>query len=223
MSKKYFVILLIIFLSSLSLNFSSLLKNLKNYSLKKTNRIEVIVKRVVDGDTIDTSDNERIRLYEINSPEYPKDCLGTDAKTRLEDLIFNKKIQYEKIGKDTFGRILANVYLDKLLINKIMVDEGFAYYMKARATIYSSLEIEQAEENAKLTKRGVWSSYCQTKKEGCNIKGNYRPADNTRIYHTSDCYNYDKITIKPGTTDRWFCDENEAKIAGFRKSLDCPK
>lgn len=175
-SKNVFIFLLIIFLSSISLNLSTLFKNLNSYFLKKSNRVEVIVKKIIDGDTVDTSDGERLRLYEINAPEYPKDCLGVDARARMEELVFNKKILYEKFGKDNFGRTLAYVFVDKLLINEVMTEEG-----------------------------------------------NYRQADNTRIYHTPDCYNYDKITIKPGTTDRWFCNEDEAKKLGFVKSKDCPK
>ena len=222
-SKSVFIFLLIIFFSSISLNFSTLFKNLNSYFLKKTNRVEVVVKNVVDGDTVDTSDGERLRLYEINAPEYPKDCLGVDAKTRMENLVLNKKIQYEKFGRDSFGRILTYIFVDKLLINEVMTEEGLAYFMKGKTVTENSLLIEQSQDKAKLAARGVWSSFCQTKKEGCIIKGNYRPADNTRIYHTPDCYNYDRITIKPGTTDRWFCNEGEAKKAGFVKSKDCPK
>ena len=36
--------------------------------------------RVLDGDTFDTSDGERFRIYQIDAPEYPKGCLGIDAK-----------------------------------------------------------------------------------------------------------------------------------------------
>ncbi|PIP63761.1 hypothetical protein CO165_00020 [Candidatus Roizmanbacteria bacterium CG_4_9_14_3_um_filter_33_18] len=222
-SKNILIFLLIIFFSSLSLNFSTLFKNLNSYLLKKSNRVETTVKNIVDGDTVDSSDGERLRLYEINAPEYPKDCLGVDAKARMEELVFNKKIQYEKIGKDNFGRTLAYIFVDKLLINEAMTEEGLAYFLKGKTVTENSLLIEQSQNKAKLAGRGVWSSFCQTKKVGCDIKGNYRPADNTRIYHTSDCYNYDKITIKPGTSDRWFCDEEEAKKLGFTKSKDCPK
>ena len=118
---------------------------------------------------------------------------------------------------------MAYVFDGRLLINEVMIEEGLAYYVKGKTMTENSLPIEQSQDKAKLAGRGVWSSFCQTKKEGCNIKGNYRPADNTRIYHTSDCYNYDRITIKSGTSDRWFCNEEEAKKAGFRKSNDCPK
>ncbi len=181
------------------------------------------VTKVVDGDTFDIDGGDRIRLYDIDAPEYPKGCLGTDAKTRLEDLIDGKDIRYKKIGKDNFCRILAYVFMDNLLINEVLTEEGFAYYTKGKIQTNSSLVLEQTQEKARLAGRGVWSNSCQTKKEGCLIKGNYRPADNTRIYHISDCYNYDRITIKPGTSDRWFCTEKEATAAGFIKSKDCPR
>src|SRR3989339_468074 len=209
-----------ILLISLGLNFYSLFKILKTKAIKNNFFETTKVNRVIDGDTFDIENGVRIRLYEVNAPEYPKDCLGVDAKTRMEDLILSKIISLDKIGKDNFGRTLAYVYLDKLSINETMAEEGLAYFEKGKTMTENSLIIEQSQEKAKSAGRGVWSSFCQTKKEGCLIKGNYRPADNTRIYHTPDCYNYDRITIKPGTTDRWFCDENEAKIAGFRKSLD---
>ena len=222
-SRNNFYLFLIIFIFSLVLNFFFIFKQYKSYFLKKVNRVEVIVKKVVDGDTVDTSDGERLRFYEINAPEYPKDCLGVDSKTRMEDLVLNKKIQYQNFGRDNFGRILAYIFVDNLFINEVMTEEGLAYFLKGKTITENSLLIEQSQEKAKLAGRGVWSPFCQTKKEGCVIKGNYRPADNTRIYHTHDCYNYDKITIKPGTTDRWFCNEDEAKLAGFRKSNDCPR
>ncbi|MEK7633873.1 MAG: thermonuclease family protein [Patescibacteria group bacterium] len=222
-SRIGFYLFLIIFIFSIILNIFFIFKEYKKFFLKKINKVEVNVSRVVDGDTIDTSDEERIRLYEINAPEYPKDCLGVDAKARMEDLVLNKKISLEKIRKDNFGRILAYVYLDKLFINETMTEEGLAYFEKGKTITENSLVIEQSQNKAKLAGRGVWSSFCQTKKEGCNIKGNYRSAGNSRIYHTPDCYNYDKITIKLGTSDRWFCSEDEAKKLGFIKSKDCPK
>jgi len=222
-SKIQLIILSTIFFLSFLLNLFFIFKQYRNSLLKKTNRVEVVVKKVIDGDTIDTTDGERLRLYEINAPEYPKDCLGIDAKDRMEDLVLNKKISLEKTGKDNFGRILAYVYLDKLLINEVMTEEGLAYFEKRKMLTENSLIIEQSQDKAKQAGRGVWSSYCQTKNEGCLIKGNFRIAKHTRIYHNPDCYNYDRITIKPGTSDRWFCTEEEAIKAGFVKSKDCPK
>lgn len=222
-SKKIIIFLLIILFSSLGLNFSTLFKNINGYFLKKANMVEVTINRVVDGDTIVVEGGEIIRLYEINAPENPKDCLGVDAKNRMEELVSGKEVSLETFGRDNFGRMLTYVYLNKLLINDVMVEEGLAYFLKGKTLTQNSVLIEQSQEKARLAERGVWSSFCQTKKEGCNIKGNYRSAENTRIYHTPDCYNYDKITIKLGTSDRWFCNETEAELQGFVKSKDCPK
>lgn len=220
---KYLVILisLLLFLSA-SLNIYFFKKTTP--SGRKSNQLESFkAVKIIDGDTFDTDDEDRIRLYEIDAPEYPEGCLGENAKERLENLILNSTISIDKIGRDNFGRTLAYVYRDQLFINEILSEEGLAYFTKGKVITVRSLEIEKAQDKAKLAARGVWSSLCQTKKEGCVIKGNYRSADNTRLYHTPDCYNYDRITIKPGTTDRWFCSEDEAIAAGFKKSQDCPK
>lgn len=208
---------------SVILNLILSAKFLNIPKLFNNNQQTVKVTQVIDGDTFDTSTGERIRLYEINAPELPKGCLGQEAKVRLENLILNKNVKIEKINKDNFGRTIALVYFDKLMINEVLVEEGLAYFKKSKNLTDDSLIIEKAENKARATNRAVWSSLCQTQKDGCIIKGNYRSSDNTRIYHTRDCYNYDKITIKPGTTDRWFCTEDEARTSGFRKSQDCPK
>lgn len=221
LKKFIFILILIGLLVSVFLNIY-FITNKNNILKVKKNLTKEDVSRVIDGDTLDLVNGDRIRLYEINAPEYPKDCLGVDAKERMEDLVLNKKISLEKIGRDNFGRTLAYIFFDKLLINEVMTEEGLAYFEKGKTITENSLAIEQSQDKAKLAGRGVWSSFCQTKKEGCVIKGNYRSADNTRIYHTPDCYNYDRITIKPGTSDRWFCTEEEAQKVGFRKSKDCP-
>ena len=98
------------------------------------------------------------------APEYPKDCLGVDSKTRMEGFGLNKKIQYEKIGRDTFGRTLAYIFVDKLLINEVMTEEGLAYFMKGKTVTENSLQIEQSQDKAKLAGRGVWSSFVKQKK-----------------------------------------------------------
>ncbi len=55
----------------------------------------------------------------------------------------------------------------------------------------------------------------------CNIKGKYavraRVTGNLGIYHLQGCPSY------PGTTkpDRWFCSEDDARGAGFRKAYNC--
>ena len=221
--RKFIVVFFIVLIFSLFLNFYFLFKQYGGFLIKKSDLIKVIVTKVIDGDTFDTKDGERVRLYEIDAPELPTGCLSEVSKFRLEEQILNNQLTIIRTGKDNFGRTLAYVFKKDLLINKSLVIEGLAYFQKGKTMTEYSLTIEQAQSEAKEASRGIWSSQCETKKDGCLIKGNYRPADNTRIYHTPDCYNYDKIIISPGTTDTWFCTEVEATAAGFIKSKDCPK
>ena len=56
---------------------------------------------------------------------------------------------------------------------------------------------------------------------GCSIKGKYavraRVTGNLGIYHLQACRGYPALT-KP---DRWFCSEEDAQAAGFRKAYNC--
>jgi endonuclease YncB( thermonuclease family) len=56
---------------------------------------------------------------------------------------------------------------------------------------------------------------------GCSIKGKYavraRVTGNLGIYHLQTCRSYPALT-KP---DRWFCSEEDAQAAGFRKAYNC--
>ena len=55
----------------------------------------------------------------------------------------------------------------------------------------------------------------------CGIKGKFavraRVTGNLGIYHLRGCPSY-AATAKP---DRWFCSEDDAQAAGFRKAFNC--
>jgi endonuclease YncB( thermonuclease family) len=56
---------------------------------------------------------------------------------------------------------------------------------------------------------------------GCSIKGKFalraRVTGNVGIYHVQACRSYPALT-RP---DRWFCSEDDARAAGFRKAYNC--
>jgi hypothetical protein len=53
----------------------------------------------------------------------------------------------------------------------------------------------------------------------CNIKGNISFRTGERIYHVPGGKFYDATRINPSKGERWFCSEEEARAAGWRKSL----
>jgi len=213
--------LLLAFLASILLNLiflsSKYLPSLQNH--KKQNQTSVTIVRVVDGDTAVTQKGDYLRLAGIDASEYPKGCLSLKAKERLEELILGKTVKIEILKKDHFGRILAFLFLDDVLVNKVLVEEGFARVTSDNLD-YSPVLIK-AEQEAKKIKKGIWSSLCSGQKD-CIIKGNVRKDKKTKIYHLPDCYNYKKIVIDESQGDKWFCSEKEAIKAGFTKSKDCP-
>lgn len=106
-----------------------------------------VVERVVDGDTIhvttdlgfDLQFTMTLRLYGINAPE--KSGATKDAGLAAKDYLTtrlpvgtNVIIDTFKDKKEKFGRYLANVTEGATLINKEMVNRGFAvpYFGGAR-------------------------------------------------------------------------------------------
>jgi micrococcal nuclease len=193
------------------------------YSPFPQHKQTVNINRVIDGDTFETSSGAKVRLAGIDAPEYPKGCLSLESRNRLEQFISGRSVTIDQIATDHFGRQVAYVYEGNLDINKAMISEGFAMVDTDTKENPKTVEIEQAEREAKTAKRGIWSDSCENiQKPGCVIKGNYRKDNNTYIYHLPNCYNYEKTSIDLHERDKWFCSEDEATKAGFVKSSDCP-
>ena len=78
-----------------------------------------ICTEVVDGDTFKTADGETIRLEGVNCPE--KGQPGWErAKSALEGLILNKMVRYEGVARDSWGRLVARVWVDGVDVNEAM-------------------------------------------------------------------------------------------------------
>lgn len=53
---------------------------------------------------------------------------------------------------------------------------------------------------------------------GCRIKGNVSYAGGERIYHVPGQHYYEDTVIDPARGERWFCTEQEARAAGWRRA-----
>lgn len=110
---------------------------------------KIRVKRVIDGDTLITSTNERIRLAQIDAPE-SKQFYGVQAKQFLSAMVLNKTIELKREGKGHYGRTIGKLYVDRHYINKIMIDSGMAWAYKR----YSPLH--KYELDARRNHIGLW-------------------------------------------------------------------
>ncbi len=79
---------------------------------------------VIDGDTFVTNTEVRIRLTRVSAPPIST-SRGQRAKTILESLIPNKRITYEQVAIDSYGRTLAEVWLNSTNVNDIMIRYGY--------------------------------------------------------------------------------------------------
>jgi micrococcal nuclease len=120
---------------------------------------EGIVVRVLDGDTIELENGDRIRLLGIDAPEIGEP-FSQEAKLALEGMLLGKRVTIEKDAawnKDKYGRLLRYVFLEDELVNCEMVRLGLAENLAGEVSKYHNCFLE-AEEEAREKKVGIWSS-----------------------------------------------------------------
>lgn len=204
--------------------------------------ISAKVINVVDGDTLNVMINDKeetIRLLLVDTPETvhptkPVQPFGPEASQFLKEQLNGKEVQVELgIGeRDKYGRLLAYVYVDKEMVNKLLLEKGLARvaYVFEPNTKYID-EFNSLQEQAQQDEIGIWSIENYATNEGfqttinedqnelnqslpvdeeCTIKGNIN-SKGEKIFHTEQSPSY-KMT-KP---EEMFCTEDEAIEAGYR-------
>lgn len=127
------------------------------------------VEKVVDGDTIHVIINgqkAKVRLIGINTPETvdprrPVECFGKEASLRLKELIENKEVILEgdstQADRDRYDRYLRYVYLEEVIINELLISEGYAYeYTYDLPYLYQDRFIG-AQKIAQEKQLGLWN------------------------------------------------------------------
>ncbi len=180
-----------------------------------------LVISVIDGDTIVVNKGLLIRLHGIDAPELNY-CGGEEAKKRLEELVLDKNVSLHELGMGEFNRVLGLVYVDNQLVNEILLKEGLAELFGAQTSAKEKLH--QANQYARENKIGIYAKCIldQPPEEKCNIKGNIHARKKTKIYHLPKCPNYKTTIVETFRGEEWFCSEEEAQEAGFKKAENCP-
>lgn len=209
---------------------------------------QYLVLGVVDGDTIDVQiggTRTRVRYIGINTPEtvHPTrgtECFGAEASARNRALVAGQFIRLEKDVSETdrYGRLLRYVYVDDVLVNEVLVAEGYANVSTYPPDVRYTERFRAAEAAARAAGKGLWGAGCTvyqspSSEEGgavvvpsdanaCTIKGNIAQESGERIYHVPGCEYYTRTVISEEKGERWFCSEAEAVAAGWRKAKNCP-
>ena len=198
---------------------------------------------VIEGDVLEVR-GQRIRLLGIDAPEPNQLCFdhgepwrcGDEAATALRREIGGREVTCEERRRDQRARIVARCTADGVDLAEWMVLRGWAV-----AHYLYNYEYSRAEHDAKSARRGIWASefdmpwewrrkmrsrsdnggadheLSQRNAADCRIKGNVN-AKGDRFYHLPGGQLYDVVKVSPAKGERWFCNEAEARAAGWRKA-----
>ena len=125
----------------------------------------VLVRAVLDGDTIDVSTFGRVRLLGIDAPEVGRRFdtpapFAVEARERLKTLVWHRWVRLEREGPalDAYNRHLAYVMTeDGVFVNAALVRDGLAR-VSARIPLTRLPELQRAEADAQRSHRGMWGS-----------------------------------------------------------------
>ena len=131
----------------------------------RSNLVQYEVIRVIDGDTVELKNGERLRYNDIDTPETvhpskPVECYGPEASAKNKELVEGETILVE-LGnpeKDRYGRLLGYVYIDDLFVNAELVRGGYAEVNSYGNPGSKIAELINIERDAKLKSTGLWSS-----------------------------------------------------------------
>ncbi len=202
---------------------------------------------VIDGDTIEIH-GERIRFNGIDAPESSQLCSDSGGRmyrcgARSADalstwLAASSPTSCKFVDRDQYGRFVGNcTRADGASVQRWLVRNGHAMDWPR----YSNGAFSKEQAAAKADKLGIWQGSFQTPWEwraaqrnkpetapatvvttssssgACDIKGNVS-RKGERIYHVPGQKYYAKTRISMSKGERWFCSEQEARAAGWRRS-----
>lgn len=196
--------------------------------------MEATVQRVVDGDTVELSSGEKVRLIGVDTPEtvkpnHPVEPYGKEASDFSKQLLTGQKVtlKFDVEPYDKYKRLLAYMYLqDGTFVNEKLIRDGYARIMTIPPNVAHADLFLEAEREARENNKGLWGKSAQapalekpkpnapaadsSEPKGKPIKGNIN-AKGEKIYHVPGSASYEQTKA-----EMWFATEEEAKAAGFR-------
>jgi len=145
------------------------------------------VARVIDGDTIELENGERVRYIGINAPEIDH-LFGKEAAEANSTLVYGKEIylQYDDQERDKYGRLLAYVYIDSIFINGWLVEHGYAQILSIPPNLKYQDNLLNLQQIAKEQNRGLWAKTDKKPKEEISDPIVYVTKTGKK-YHLANC------------------------------------
>lgn len=133
------------------------------YVLSQQTPGEYLVVKVIDGDTIELSNGEKVRYIGIDTPElhHPQRSVEYFAREVYEAnrrLVEGKKVrlEFDVEKRDRYGRLLAYVYVDGVMVNEWLVANGYAQVATFPPNVKYADRFLKLEKEARRLKLGLW-------------------------------------------------------------------
>ena len=110
---------------------------------------------VIDGDTFDLKyglERHRVRLDGIDAPELDQ-AFGNYAKHYLLDLVESHTVRVEVRARDQSGIILGELFVNQLSINKLMLEDGYAWAIRG---VRANRNWQGIEQMTRIKGIGLW-------------------------------------------------------------------
>jgi micrococcal nuclease len=134
--------------------------------VESLNRDVYRVRRVVDGDTLVLTNDSRIRLIGVDTPELNSRSEATVRLARAATEYARQfvrggevRLEFDRERLDHYGRFLAYVYVGDQMLNEELIRQGHG-----RAMLYFNYaerfkrRFRHAENEAKQAKAGIWAA-----------------------------------------------------------------
>lgn len=131
-------------------------------------RVEALVLRVIDGDTIEVSisgETYRVRYIGIDAPETvapgrPVGWMGPEATAANKDLVEGRTVYLEKDVSevDQYGRLLRYVFVRELFVNVELVRRGYAQVTTHPPDVKYQALLLEAQREARIAGAGLWGA-----------------------------------------------------------------
>jgi micrococcal nuclease len=128
--------------------------------------VSVEVTRVVDGDTVEVRIDggiEDVRYIGVDTPESvkpgePVECYALAASHFNERLVEGERVRlvFDAERRDTYGRLLAYVYLGDRFVNAELVRRGYATTLTIEPNDRFADLFARLEQRAGAAGRGLW-------------------------------------------------------------------
>ena len=125
------------------------------------------VARVIDADTVELSQGERVRLLGIDAPELGysgqvDEPFAREGKQALEALL--REFDYRVLlmpgqdSRDRYGRLLAYLFLpDQTNIQRLLLQEGWVMQVFVAPNLEFADCLRSVEMTARVQNKGIWS------------------------------------------------------------------